>query len=201
MKNLKFVFLIIILLTSLKVFAQNDSVNNYYNGIFDDRIKNAIKDFYVTKGYSKVIKVSFWAEKFNSEELNKTIREIRLVVYPVRQLSNISDDPPTFYYQTDSSIILVYTGIETFFKDYGNMMKDLIKIISPYVENDIDVISYNPYKIKYKEDKIWSTDDYPYGMEYFFNESNKNFYKKKETSSSGTLMILPPYNEKERIQR
>lgn len=68
-------------------------------------------------------------------------------------------------------------------------MQNLIKIISPFIIMDMDIISYEPFNVKTNEKTSIGTDDFPYGMEYVFKGGNEIYSNRFETASSGHFNI------------
>jgi hypothetical protein len=156
--------------------------------ILDVRITNIIKDFYSTKGYSKVISVTFWIENYQSGKW--TSPEVHFVVFPVKGLSSVLLRPPAFFTKLDSSIVLIHTGFESYISRNSSMMQNLIKTISPFILMDMDIISYEPFRVKLVNDRyVGEIDDFPYGMEYIFKGGNEIFSNRFETASSGHFNI------------
>lgn len=186
MKNKLILLFLILFGLSFDIHSQSwRSYNPDY--ILDIRITNIIKDFYSIKGYSKVISVTFWIENYQSEKW--TSPEVHFVVFPIKNLSSILLFPPTFFTKLDSSIVLIKTGFENYFSRNSCMMQDLIMTASPFIKTDMDIISYEPFKVKTNEKTSSGTDDFPYGMEYVFKGGNESYTERNETASTGHFNI------------
>jgi len=197
------ILILFLLLFGIRIDVFSQSIDNYNaDYILDDRIIGIIKDFYKEKGYSKVISISYRVENYHRfGNYNKTqitdTSEVHFFIYPIRDLSDIFLNPPIMFTKFDSSIVLINTGFEEYFSRNSGMFRNLIDIVKPYIYNNINIISYNPLRIKFKATDEILIDDNPYGMEYIFKSNNEKYFEKHEDNS--TDFFIFNYSELKKI--